>query len=95
MGRTPGHADSPQGSLPRFFAAPPDLLRWTHGAVAVRLPGTCAHSHFPASVDGMLVLRARAVLFEAMQDPGSGSGATLALDHRYWDQSHMGRDLKR
>lgn len=52
-----GKEDQPLVSPPIFVPAPADLLSWTSGAVVARLPVTLTHSHFPASVDGMVVLR--------------------------------------
>ena len=52
---------------PVFFAAPNDLLGWTHGAVAAHIPETSRSTRFPASVDGMLVLRTQGSVFRTGQ----------------------------
>lgn len=57
----------PSAFPPTFFSAPADLLGWTGGAVAARLPATVECSHFPASVDGMLVFRTQGQVYREGQ----------------------------
>ncbi len=41
------------------------------------------------------VLRMRSVLRQALGEAAQSGGAELALNHRYYDQSHLARDLRR
>ena len=54
---------TPIASPPIFFPAPAELLGWTHGAVAACLPADAKRSHFPATVDGMLVFRTQGQVY--------------------------------
>lgn len=44
-------------AMQRFVPVPPDLQPWLVAAVVVDAPATLAHSHFPAMVSSMLVVR--------------------------------------